>query len=201
MMGDHDLKSKYNPTAAGSQSYSFRKPSGTTTEAQKPTNVTIRFSLGNLERRCLIRSVALAHLQQLLHSRIPLMVTLKQENPLSGNTSILRSRNSNRHRRRYRHENFSLRSFERIGHFFDIVCRRCTGNNTACTDSSQHGYRIPDGVGTEQSHRFARLKAIFSHKGRREVGCVVLEGIIPDSFFGYRIAETCQFSCWRSTKT
>lgn len=117
------------PTSKGS-TYSFRKPSGATTEAQKARDITIRLAVGNPERRGLIRPVAFANFEQLLHRRVSILLSLEKKDALLRNASILGGGNSYRHGRGHRHENLGLCRFERVGHLFDIVCRRCPRNNT-----------------------------------------------------------------------
>lgn len=116
----------------GQRTYSFRQPGRPTTEAQEPTDIPVRLACWDLERRSLSTgSVASAEINQLLDSRIPLLLALKQKDTVSGNPRILRRRHRNTHRRRHRHQKLGPARLQRVGHFLDIVSGRSARDHAA----------------------------------------------------------------------
>ena len=137
-----------------------------TTEAQEPTDILVLLPLRDLEIVNLpVITIPLPNLQQLLHSRMSFMFSLEQENSLLWDPCILRRRHGNLHRPGHGKQELSLRDFQRISHFLRIVSGRSPRHHTTGSQGTQHGNRVPDGIGGEEGDGLALLEAVFLLQG------------------------------------
>lgn len=222
VMGDHDLHASlvYCVARGQTSAHSLRKTSRPAAKAQKPAEILVCLTGGNLEWwRLSTGAQALTEAREVFDSSEAFPLAFEKNDTVLRDSSISCGGDGDRKRGFRCHQDFGMGGSQGVCHFLHVVSGRGTGDHSTLiqnlafgcqkngeededrgrremhTDTvrSKHGHWIPHCVGTEKRHCLSRAEAEFLRQGCRDICCVALQLLIRDALIGHGVPETRSF--------